>query len=62
MAFIKKHIFSIIRFASIWLTLFSIYNIITNKGDFESNVATFIVSLVATILVIMADFWYGQNE
>ena len=58
MQFIKKHIFTLIRFLSIWLTVFNTYNMINNKGDLTINVATLTVSLTIAILVTMAEFWY----
>lgn len=62
MLFIKKHIFTLIRFLSIWLTVFSTYNMINNKGDLTINVATLTISLTITILVMIAEFWYKPRD
>lgn len=62
MQFIKKHIFTLIRFLSIWLTVFSTYNMINNKGDLTINVATLTVSLTIVILVMIAEFWYKPRD
>ena len=53
MKFIKKHIFTLTRFLSIWLTVFSVYNLINDKGDLTINVTTLTVSLTIAILVMM---------
>ena len=62
MQFIKKHIFTLIRFLSIWLTVFSTYNMINNKGNLTINVATLTVSLTIAILVMIAEFWYKPKD
>jgi len=62
MNFIKKHIFTLIRFLSIWLTVFSAYNMINNKSDLTINIATLTVSLTIDILVMMAEFWYKTKD
>ena len=62
MNFIKKHIFTFTRFLSIWLTVFSVYNMINNKGDLTTNIATLTVSLTITILVMMTEFWYKSKD
>ena len=62
MEFIKKHIFTLIRFLSIWLTVFGVYNMINNKGDLTINVATLTVSLTIAILVMIAEFWYKPRD
>ncbi len=62
MEFIKKHIFTLIRFLSIWLTVFGAYNMINNKGDLTINVATLTISLTIAILVMIAEFWYKPRD
>lgn len=62
MNFIKKYIFTLTRFLSIWLTVFSVYNLINNKGDLTINVATLTVSLTIAVLVMMTEFWYKPRD
>ena len=62
MKFIKKHIFTLTRFLSIWLTVFSVYNLINDKGDLTINVTTLTVSLTIAILVMMTEFWYKPRD
>lgn len=62
MNFIKKHIFTLTRFLSIWLTVFSVYNMINNIGDLTTNIATLTVSLIITILVMITEFWYKSKD
>lgn len=62
MKFIKKHIFTLTRFLSIWLTVFSVYNLINDKDDLTINVTTLTVSLTIAILVMMTEFWYKPRD
>ena len=62
MQFIKNHIFNIMRFLSIWLTIYSIYNLYNNIGDQKANTAIFLVSLSLTFTIIMAEIWYKPRN
>lgn len=62
MQFIKKYIFNIMRFLSIWLTIYSIYNLYNNIGDQKANTAIFLVSLSLTFTIIMAEIWYKPRN
>ena len=62
MNFIKKYIFNIMRFLSIWLTIYSIYNLYNNIGDQKANTAIFLVSLSLTFTIIMAEIWYKPRN
>ena len=50
------------RFLSIWLTIFSIYNLYNNIGDQKANTAIFLVSLSLTFTIMMAEFWYKPRN
>ena len=58
MKFIKKHIFAITRFLSIYSVVLSISRIIKNDGDLTSNLVAAGVSTLATILIIAMEVWY----
>ena len=62
MKVIKKHIFTLTRCLSIWLTVFSVYNLINDKDDLTINVTTLTVSLTIAILVMMTEFWYKPRD
>lgn len=62
MQFIKKYIFNIMRFLSIWLTIYSIYNLYNNIGDQKANTAIFLISLSLTFTIIMAEIWYKPRN
>lgn len=62
MQFIKKYIFNIMRFLSIWLTIFSIYNLYNNIGDQKANTAIFLISLSLTFTIMMAEIWYKPKN
>ena len=62
MNFIKKYIFNIMRFLSIWLTIFSIYNLYNNIGDQKANTAIFLISLSSTFTIMMAEIWYKPKN
>lgn len=62
MQFIKKYIFNIMRFLSIWLTIYSIYNLYNNIGDQKANTATFLISLSLTFTIILAEIWYKPRN
>lgn len=62
MNFIKKYIFNIMRFLSIWLTIFSIYNLYNNIGDQKANTAIFLISLSLTFTIMMAEIWYKPKN
>lgn len=50
------------RFLSIWLTIFSIYNLYNNIGGQKANTAIFLVSLSLTFTIMMAEFWYKPRN
>ena len=62
MQFIKKYIFNIMRFLSIWLTIYSIYNLYNNIGEQKANTAIFLISLSLTFTIIMAEIWYKPTN
>lgn len=62
MQFIKKYIFNIMRFLSIWLTIYSLYNMYNNIGDQKANTAIFLISLSLTFTIIMAEVWYKPKN
>lgn len=62
MQFIKKYIFNIMRFLSIWLTIYSLYNMYNKIGDQKANTAIFLVSLSLTFTIIMAEIWYKPRN
>ena len=62
MNFIKKYIFNIMRFLSIWLTIYSLYNLYNNIGDQKANTAIFLISLSLTFTIIMAEIWYKPRN
>ena len=62
MTFLKKHIFTVTRFLTIYLTVFAIYNFSANKSDLTSNTITLLIGITLTILITMIEYWYGLSN
>ena len=62
MTFLKKHIFTVTRFLTVYLAVFAIYNLSANKSDLISNTITLLIGITLTILITMIEYWYGLSN
>ena len=62
MTFLKKHIFTVTRFLTVYLAVFTIYNLSANKSDLTSNTITLLIGITLTILITMIEYWYGLSN